>query len=65
MLINCVIEHMYIKISKAKHNGTLMHVLYQLKDFLNACRLDGNFHDDGFLAYAGDNISFDIEIFDQ
>ena len=65
MLINCVIEHMYIKMSKAKHNGTLMHVLYQLKDFLNACRLDGNFHDDGFLAYAGDNISFDIEIFDQ
>lgn len=56
---------MYIKISKAKHNETLMHVLYQLKDFPNACRLGGNFHDDGFLAYAGDNISFDIEIFDQ
>ena len=39
--------------------------MYQLKDFLNACRLDGNFHDDGFLAYAGDNISFDTEMFDQ
>ena len=51
--------------TQVKYNGRTLYALHHLKDFPNACRIDRNFHDDGFLAYAGDNISFDIEMFDQ
>ena len=52
-------------ISETKLDDTFPYALYHLKDVLNPCRLDRNFHSDGILVYVRYNIPSNVVKLDQ